>query len=97
MRVEESTQVENFILWWFSLQRGGFLHSACAAVGMTKELRFYGFAYCFYNVSRRTAVSSVSANGRDSFPRGKLLFRAFGSYRKCSLGSLSGRTVTAGD
>ena len=35
-RVEESTQVASFILWWFFLQRGGFLHSAGAAVGMTK-------------------------------------------------------------
>ena len=35
-RVEESSRVACFILCWFLLQRGGFLHSACAAVGMTK-------------------------------------------------------------
>ena len=35
MRVEESSQVADFILWWFLYQRGGFLHSADAAVGMT--------------------------------------------------------------
>ena len=34
-RAEESSQVANFILWWFFHQRGGFLHSADAAVGMT--------------------------------------------------------------
>ena len=27
-RVEESSQVADFILWWFFHQRGGFLHSA---------------------------------------------------------------------
>ena len=30
MRVEESTQAASFILCWFFIQRGGFLHSACA-------------------------------------------------------------------
>ena len=35
MRVEGSSRVAGFILWWFFYQRGGFLHSACAAVGMT--------------------------------------------------------------
>ena len=35
MRVEESSQVADFILWWFFHRRGGFLHSADAAVGMT--------------------------------------------------------------
>ena len=25
----------SFTLWWFIIQRGGFLHSACATVGMT--------------------------------------------------------------
>ena len=34
-RVEESSQVADFILWWFLPQRGGFLHSADATVGMT--------------------------------------------------------------
>ena len=34
-RVEGSSQVAGFILWWFFIQRGGFLHSADAAVGMT--------------------------------------------------------------
>ena len=27
----------SFILWWFFVPRGGFLHSACATVGMTKR------------------------------------------------------------
>ena len=35
MRVEESSQVACFILCRFFLQRGGFLHSADAPVGMT--------------------------------------------------------------
>ena len=35
MRVEESTRVAGFILWWFIFQRGGFLHSTDATVGMT--------------------------------------------------------------
>ena len=39
------------------------------------RLRFYGFAYCFYNVSRRPAALIRLALGRASFPRGKLLFR----------------------
>ena len=34
-RVEESSRVASFILCWFFPQRGGFLHSAGAAVGMT--------------------------------------------------------------
>ena len=34
-RVEESSQAASFILCWFFLQRGGFLHSADATVGMT--------------------------------------------------------------
>ena len=42
-RVEESSQVASFILWWFFVQRGGFLHSACAAVGMTKWGTFLVF------------------------------------------------------
>ena len=34
-RVEESSQVASFTLRWSFLQRGGFLHSADATVGMT--------------------------------------------------------------
>ena len=34
-RAEGSTQVASFPLWWFLYQRGGFLHSANATVGMT--------------------------------------------------------------
>ena len=34
-RVEESSQAASFTLCWFFVQRGGFLHSADAAVGMT--------------------------------------------------------------
>ena len=36
--------------------------------------RFYGFAYCFYNISRRPAALIRLALGRASFPQGKLLF-----------------------
>ena len=43
------------------LSRSGFLHSANATVGMTMRGRFYGFAYCFLNVSGRPAASSVRA------------------------------------
>ena len=79
-RVEESSRVADFILWWFIVQRGGFLHSADAAVGMTILERFYGFAHCFWNVSRCTAFPHQSRPlGRASFPRGKLLYRAFGT------------------
>ena len=39
------------------------------------RLRFYGFAYCLYNISRRPAALIRLARGRASFPRGKLLFR----------------------
>ena len=79
-RVEESSRVADFILWWFIIQRGGFLHSADAAVGMTILERFYGFAHCFWNVSRCTAFPHQSRPlGRASFPRGKLLYRAFGT------------------
>ena len=35
-QVEESSQAASFALYWFIFQRGGFLHSADAAVGMTK-------------------------------------------------------------
>ena len=34
-RVEGFSRVAGFILWWFIFQRGGFLHSADAPVGMT--------------------------------------------------------------
>ena len=78
MRVEESSRVASFILWWSILQRGGFLHSADAAVGMTMLVRFYGFAYCFYSISRCPAALIRLALGRASFPQGKLLYRAFG-------------------
>ena len=42
---------------------------------MTISVRFYGFAHCFYNISRRPAALIRLALGRASFPRGKLLFR----------------------
>ena len=61
----------SFTLCWFFPQRGGFLHSANAAVGMTMLVRFYGFAHCFHNVSRCTAFpSSVSPSGEPASPRG---------------------------
>ena len=34
--VEESSHVAIFILWLFLIPRSGFLHSACATVGMTQ-------------------------------------------------------------
>ena len=38
--------------------------------------RFYGFALCLHNVSRRPAgASSVSPKGEPASPRGKLLYR----------------------
>ena len=79
-RVEESSRVADFILRWFIIQRGGFLHSADAAVGMTISKRFYGFAHCLCNVLRRPAALIRLALGRASFPQGKLLYRAFGWY-----------------
>ena len=64
------------------LPRSGFLHSANAAVGMTE----WGYVSTDSpTVSRvfHTAPppSSVSPTGRASFPRGKLLYRAF----RCSV------------
>ena len=41
--VEGSSQVADFSLRWFIFQRGGFLHSACAAVGMTKLGDVFGY------------------------------------------------------
>ena len=41
--------------------------------------RFYGFAYCSYNILRLPAALIRLALGRASFPRGKLLYRAFGA------------------
>ena len=70
-RVEESSRVACFILCWFFVKRGGFLHSAFATVGMTMLVRFYGFAHCFHNVSRCTAFpSSVSPSGEPASPKG---------------------------
>ena len=41
--------------------------------------RFYGFAYCFWNVSGCPAASSVSAFGRASFPGGEAFVPGFGA------------------
>ena len=41
-RAEGSTQVANFTLCWFILQRGGFLRSADATVGMTYVFALVG-------------------------------------------------------
>ena len=46
-------------------------------VGMTMRLRFYEFAYCFWNVSGRPAPSLVSAFGRASFPGGEAFVPGF--------------------
>ena len=43
-------------------------------------VRFYGFAYCFYSILRCPATLIRLALGRASFPRGKLLSRAFGRH-----------------
>ena len=91
MRVEGSSRVASFILCWFIIQRGGFLHSADAPVGMTFSVRFYGFAHCFYSISRRPAALIRLALGRASFPRGKLLFR-IGGLRLKSDGDIPGRS-----
>ena len=50
-QVEESSRVAGFILCWFFLQRGGFLHSACAQglndnVGTFLRIRLL-FLECF--------------------------------------------------
>ena len=44
--VEESSQVAGFILCWFIIPSGGFLHSANATVGMT-----YGGGFWFLSVT----------------------------------------------
>ena len=64
----------SFILCWFIAQRGGFLHSACAAVGMTKE----NVSTDSPTVSTAFYVAPRPSSGsprRASFPQGKLLFR----------------------
>ena len=63
--------VVHYPTWWIPPLR-------FAAVGMTAWLRFYGFAYCFYSISRCPAALIRLALGRASFPQGKLLYRAFG-------------------
>ena len=73
MRVEESSQVADFILCWFIIQRGGFLHSADAAVGMTMLVRFYGFAHCFYSILRRPAALIRLAQASQLPPREALV------------------------
>ena len=75
MRVEESSQVASFILRWFFLQRGGFLHSADAQ----------GLNDIRYNVSTDSPTVSTTFHAaprpssgsprRASFPQGKLLYR----------------------
>ncbi len=53
---------------------------------MTAGLRFYGFAYCFYNILRCPAALIKLALGRASFPRGKLLYRVgrqAGCFLRC--------------
>ena len=69
-RVEESSQVASFILCWFFLQRGGFLHSAVAQGPNDKGKRFYGFAYCFYNVSGSPAAPHQARPGEPASPEG---------------------------
>ena len=62
MRVEESSRVAGFILCWFILQRGGFLHSADAAVGMTK----WGDVFCI--IGNSSVLSG--RNGTQAVPYG---------------------------
>ena len=77
MRVEESSQVADFILWWFFLQRGGFLHSADAAVGMTEWGCVSTDSPTVSTVFHAAPRPSSGSPRRASFPQGKLLFRAF--------------------
>ena len=50
-----------FILWWFILQRGGFLHSANATVGMTDVS---GLAVTNVNVPRFRPCGRMAADCR---------------------------------
>ena len=59
MRVEESSQVASFILWWFLFQRGGFLHSACAAVGMTYLRGGFVYPHRLYLQRPRNGTQAV--------------------------------------
>ena len=77
-RVEGSSQVANFILWWFFFQRGGFLHSADAAVGMP----YRGSASTdsptvstTFHAPRGPHQARPGSPRRASFPQGKLLYR----------------------
>ena len=47
-RAEGSTQVASFTLCWYIIQRGGFLHSACAPVGMTYLKGGFVYPHRFY-------------------------------------------------
>ena len=66
----------DFILWWFFVLRRRFLHSACAPVGMTTGGRFYGFAYCFRNVSGRPAPHQSGLRPAN-FPGGEAFVPGF--------------------
>ena len=52
--------------WWIPPLR-------FAAVGMTMRLRFYGFAYCSYNISRRPAALIRLAQASQLPPREALV------------------------
>ena len=68
----------DFTLWWFFVPRGGFLHSAYAAVGMTERGDvLYGFAYCSWNVSGHPADPHQSGLRPASFPGGEALVPGF--------------------
>ena len=59
--VEESSQVADFTLRWYFLPRGGFLHSACATVGMTGVS---GLAGADTNVPRFRPCGRMAADCR---------------------------------
>ena len=74
MRVEESSQVASFILRWFFLQRGGFLHSADAQ-GLNDIFgAFLRIRLLFLQHFTPPRGPSGSPR-RASFPQGKLLYR----------------------
>ena len=68
----------NFILWWFFLPRGGFLHSACAQGLNDNDATFLRirlqFLKCF--TLPRPLISLGCA--LPASPAGKLLYRAWG-------------------
>ena len=77
-RVEESSQVASFILCWFIIPRSGFLHAACAMVGMTQWGAFLRIRPLFLECFRPYRCIISQGCALPASPGGKLLYRDCG-------------------